>query len=162
VSNGVESLFSIGYRKSLFSQLRAKIPCVSVAQKEIQIINEQYWLYFVVDPEMNKILYSRLFPTYMIPIVREFLTELLEKHDVADAMFLVDDVDDLIGGLQRENFSYCVQQDDFRNSVERVFCEVDRRTIDFSNYFSYVVPSTAETSYKPTPSGGIMLNLTQE
>jgi putative transposase len=118
---------------------------VAVDQKAIRINDQQYWLYAAVDPETNRILHSRLFPTYTIPIAREFLTELTEKHDVSDAVFLVDDADDLIGGLRRENLSYRVQQHGFRNSVERVFREVERRTSSFSNCFSHVDPTTAET-----------------
>jgi len=48
---------------------------VAVDQKAIQINDEQYWLYAAVDPETNRILHSRLFPTYTIAIAREFLTE---------------------------------------------------------------------------------------
>jgi putative transposase len=118
---------------------------VAVDQKAIRINDEQYWLYAAVDPQTNKFLYSRLFPTYTIPIAREFLTELAQKHDVEDAMFLVDNADDLIGGLRRKNYTYRVQQHRFRNSVEHIFREVERRTSSFSNYFSHVDPPTAET-----------------
>jgi putative transposase len=118
---------------------------VAVDQKAIRINDEQYWLYAAVDPETNRFLHSRLFPTYTIPIAREFLTELSEKHNIEDAVFLVDDADDLIGGLRREGYSYRVQQHGFRNSIERVFREVERRTSSFSNCFSHVDPATAET-----------------
>ncbi|AEN07443.1 transposase (plasmid) [halophilic archaeon DL31] len=118
---------------------------VAVDQKAIQINDEQYWLYAAVDPETNRILHSRLFPTYTIAIAREFLTELAEKHGVRDAVFLVDDADDLIGGLRQEGLSYRVQLHGFRNQVERVFREVQRRTSSFSNCFSHVDPATAET-----------------
>ena len=118
---------------------------VAVDQKAIRINTEQYWLYSAVDPETNRILHSRLFPTYTIPIAREFLTELTEKHDVFDAVFLLDDADDLIGALRREGLSYRVQLHGYRNSVERVFREAERRTSSFSNCFSHVHPPTAET-----------------
>lgn len=116
-----------------------------IDQKAIRINDEQYWLYAAVNPETNRFLHSRLFPSYSILIARGFLTELVEKHDVEDAVFLVDDADDLIGGLRREGLSYRIQQHGFRNSVERVFREVKRRTSLFSNYFSHVDPATAET-----------------
>ena len=146
VSSGVVSPFITGYRRPIYSQLTVKSPDrVAVDQKAIRINDEQYWLYAAVDPETNRFLHSRLFPTYTIPIAREFLTELSEKHDVEDAVFLVDDADDLIGGLRREGYSYRVQQHGFRNSIERVFREVERRTSSFSNCFSHVDPATAET-----------------
>jgi len=118
---------------------------IAVDQKAIRVNDQQYWLYAAVDPATNRFLHVRLFPTYTIPIAREFLTELAERHDVADAVFLVDDADDLIGALRRENYSYLVQQHGFRNAVERVFREVERRTSSFSNCFSHVDPVTAET-----------------
>jgi len=118
---------------------------IAVDQKAIRINDQQYWLYAAVDPDTNRILHSRLFPTYTIPIAREFLTELAEKHDIADAVFLVDDANDLIGALRRENYSYRVQIHGDRNAVERVFREVERRTSSFSNCFSHVNPATAET-----------------
>ena len=118
---------------------------IAVDQKAIRINDQQYWLYAAVDPETNRILHSRLFPTYTIPIAREFLTELAEKHDVADAVFLVDDADDLVGALRRENYSYRVQIHGDRNAVERVFREVKCRTSSFSNSFNHVDSATAET-----------------
>lgn len=39
---------------------------VAVDQKAIRIKDEQYWLYAVVDPQTNRVLHSRLFPTYTI------------------------------------------------------------------------------------------------
>jgi len=118
---------------------------VAVDQKSIRVNNEEYWLYAAVDPETNRILHARLFPTYTILIGREFLTELCEKHDVEDALFLVDDAADLPGALRRENYSYRAEQHGFRNSVERIFREVQRRTSSFSNFFSNADPLTAET-----------------
>jgi putative transposase len=55
---------------------------VAVYQKAIRISDEQYWLYAAVDPQTNRILHSRLYPTYTIPIAREFLTELAEKRAI--------------------------------------------------------------------------------
>jgi len=48
-------------------------------------------------------------------LAREFLTELTEKHDVTDAVFLIDDADDLIGGLRKEGLSYRIQPHGYRN-----------------------------------------------
>jgi putative transposase len=118
---------------------------VAVDQKVVRINDEQYWLYAAVDPATNKIPHSRLFPTYTIVIAEEFLAAVTEKHDVEDAVFLIDDADDLIGGLRREGLSYRIQRHGRRNKVERVFREVERRTSSFSNCFSHVEPPTAES-----------------
>jgi len=63
---------------------------VAVDQKAIRIDDQQYWLYAAVNPATDRILHSRPFPTYTIPIAREFLTELVEKHDVTDPRRLVE------------------------------------------------------------------------
>jgi putative transposase len=65
---------------------------VAVDQKAIRVNDQLYWLYAVVDPATNRILHSRLFPTSTI--ARAFLTE----------------VDDLIGALRQEGYSYRVQR----------------------------------------------------
>ena len=145
-SNAVASLCTTGRRRLIFSRQAVDDPDhVAVDQKAIRVNDQQYWLYAAVDPATNRFLYARLFPTYRIPIAREFLTELAERHDVADAVFLVDDADDFIGALCRENYSYFVQQPGFRNAVECVFREAERRTSPLSNCFSHVDPAAAET-----------------
>jgi len=74
-----------------------------------------------------------------------FLGELREKHDVDDAIFLVDDADWLKTSLQRHGLDFRYELHGNRNSVERVFPEVKHRTSSFSNCFSHVEPGTAET-----------------
>lgn len=83
MSSGVEQQSITGCRRLRYSQKAVKPDRVAVDQKAIQINDEQYWLYAAVDPQTNRILHSRLFPTYTIAIAREFLTELAEKHDVS-------------------------------------------------------------------------------
>ncbi|GAB6878207.1 hypothetical protein JCM17823_04810 [Halorubrum gandharaense] len=78
------------------------------------------------------------------PIGRAFLTELLEKHDVCDAVFRIDDAADLAGALRKEGLDYRVEIHGYGDRVERVFQETQRRTSSFSDCFSNVDPSTAE------------------
>ena len=56
----------------------------------IQLNNQRFWLYAAVDPDTNEFLHVRLYPTRTIVLTKQFLTELREKHDVADSLFLVD------------------------------------------------------------------------
>jgi len=118
---------------------------VALDQTVIRVNGEQYWLYAAVDPETNRFLHVRLFPTYTIPITREFLSELLEKHDVADALFLVDSTRDLEGALRRMGLTYRLERHGWRYKIERVFLEIERRTSSFSNSFSHTEPATANT-----------------
>jgi len=53
----------------------------------IQLNDQRFWLYAAVDPETNDFLHVRLFPTRTIVLTKQFLAELQEKHDVADAVF---------------------------------------------------------------------------
>lgn len=115
---------------------------IALDQTVIRVNDEQYWLYAAVDPETNQFLHVRLFPTYTIPIGEEFLAELLEKHDVADAVFLIDDAHDLEGALRRTGLAYRVEIHGQRTRIERLFREIKRRTSSFSNCFSHAHPST--------------------
>jgi transposase-like protein len=118
---------------------------VALDETVIRVNDEQYWLYAAVDPETNKILHIRLFPTYTTALTELFLRELREKHDVSDAVFLVDGAKHLQTALRRSGLRFRYERHGNRNSVESVFREVKRRTSSFSNTFSHVEPETAET-----------------
>jgi putative transposase len=118
---------------------------VALDESVIRINDQQYWLYAAVDPETNIFLHIRLFSTYTTGLTEIFLHELREKHDVDDAVFLVDDADWLQTALQRHGLDFRYELHGNRNSIERVFREVKRRTSSFSNCFSHVEPETAET-----------------
>jgi len=63
---------------------------VAVDETVIRLNDEQYWLYAAVDPKTNKLLHTQLKPTTTKVLAQSFLAELSEKHDVDDAVFLVD------------------------------------------------------------------------
>ncbi len=63
---------------------------VAVDETVIQINDEQYWLYAAVDAETNELLHTTLEPTRNTMIAQQFLTEIGEKHDVCEAVFLID------------------------------------------------------------------------
>ena len=63
---------------------------VAVDETVIQLNSEQYWLYAAVNPDTNRLLHVRLYPTRTNAISSMFLSELREKHQVDDAIFLVD------------------------------------------------------------------------
>jgi len=56
----------------------------------IQLGDEQYWLYAAVDPDSNDLPYTKLDTTRTDVIADQFFAKLREKHDVDDAIFLVD------------------------------------------------------------------------
>jgi putative transposase len=118
---------------------------VALDETVIRVNDEQYRLYAVVDLDTNRYLHIRLFPTYKTALTGIFLRELREKHDVSDAVFLVDGARHLQTALRRSGLRFRCERHGNRNSVERVFREVKRRTSSFSNTFSHVDPATAET-----------------
>ena len=111
----------------------------------VRINGQQFWPYAAVDPDTNKFPHVRLFTTTTTVLTQQFLQELREKHDVPDAVFLVDYAKHLAAGLRRAGLRLQTIRHGNRNAVERVFREVKRRTSSFSNSFSHVQPTTAET-----------------
>jgi transposase-like protein len=110
----------------------------------IRLNDEQYWLYAAVDPDTNELLYTKLEPTRTKILAHTFFAELREKHDVADAVFLVDGATPLQDACRRHGLDFRYEKHGHRNSVERVFREVKRRTTSFSNCFSNVTAATAD------------------
>jgi len=117
---------------------------VAVDETVIQLNGEQYWLYAAVDPQTNELLYTKLEPTTNKVIAHGFFAELREKHDVDDAVFLIDGSHSLKDACRRHSLDFRYEKHGNRNSVERVFREVKRRTTSFSNCFSNAKAETAD------------------
>ncbi len=117
---------------------------VAVDETVIQLDNEQYWLYAAVDPDTNDLLHTKLEPTRTNVIAHAFFTELQEKHDVEDATFLIDGATPLKDACHRHGLDFRYEKHGNRNSVERIFREIKRRTLSFSNCFSHAKADTAD------------------
>ena len=118
---------------------------IALDETVIWIDGQQFWLLAAVDPDTNQFLHIRLFPATTAGLTEIFLGELQRKHDVEDALFLIDSAPWLKAALHRRGLSFRYERHGNRNSVERVFREVKRRTSSFSNSFSHVDPQTAES-----------------
>jgi transposase-like protein len=118
---------------------------VAVDETVIQLNDQRYWLYAAVDPETNEFLHVRLFPTRTIVLTKQFLQELAEKHDVADAMFLVDGAPWLQAALFELSLRFQHVTHGNRNAVERLFKELKRRTEQFATHFRHATADSAET-----------------
>lgn len=118
---------------------------VALDETVIQVNDQQFWLYAAVDPEPNEILHVKLYPRRTTALTEMFLSELREKHDVVDAVFLVDGAPWLQTALDRNGLRFQHETHGNRNAVERVYWEVKRRTSSFANTFSHADPTTAET-----------------
>ena len=118
---------------------------IALDETVIRINSQQYWLYAAAAPETNKCLHIRLFTTTTTALTQGFLKELREKHDVSEAIFLVDNAHHLSAALNRAGLRFQTVRHGNRNAVERLFREIKRRTSSFSNSFSHVDPATAET-----------------
>jgi len=117
---------------------------VAVDETVIRLNDERYWLYAAVDPETNELLYTALEPTTNKGIAHGFFAELREKHDVNDAVFLIDGSHSLKDACRRHSLDFRYERHGNRNSVERVFREIKRRTTSFSNCFSNAEADTAD------------------
>jgi len=117
---------------------------VAIDETVIQIDTEQFWLYAAVDPDSNHILHIRLYAGRTTALTEMFLRELKQKHDVDDALFLVDGAPWLHKACERHGLRFQHETHGNRNAVERVYREVKRRTHIFSNTFSHANPETAE------------------
>ncbi|WP_181686288.1 IS6 family transposase [Halorhabdus salina] len=117
---------------------------VALDETVIRINDQRYWLYAAADPKTNELLHIQLYSTTTTALTEMFLQELREKHDVDNAVFLVDGAQHLQTALQRVGLRFQVERSGNRNSVERIFREVKRRTSSFSNCFRHVEPETAE------------------
>jgi transposase-like protein len=118
---------------------------LAVDEKVIRINGDDYWLYGAVDPETNKILQFRLFPTTTKQTTRWFLTELHRRYQLNNVEFLVDDADYLVNVLDEDGYRFQMISHGNRNAIKRVFWEIERRTSSFATSFSHIDPSTAES-----------------
>jgi len=117
---------------------------VAVDETVIQLNDEQYWLYAAVDPDTNELLHTTLEPTRTNVLAHAFFAELREKHDVDNAVVLVDGAAPLKDACRRHGLDFRYEKHGNRNSVERVFREIKRRTTSFSNCFSNAEADTAD------------------
>jgi transposase-like protein len=118
---------------------------LAVDEKVIRINGDDYWLYGAVDPETNKILQFRLFPTTTKQTTRWFLTELHRRYRLDGVEFLVDDADHLVNVLDEDGYRFQMISHGNRNAIKRIFWEMKRRTLSFATSFSSVNPQTAES-----------------
>jgi putative transposase len=117
---------------------------VAVDETVIQLNDEQYWLYAAVDPETIELLHTTLEPTRTNVPAYAFFAELREKHDIDNAVFLIDGSHSLKDACRRQGLDFKYEKHGNRNSVERVFREIIPRTTGFSNYFSNAEADTAD------------------
>jgi len=118
---------------------------IAVDEKVIRVNGEQYWLYAATNPATNEFLHVRLFQTLTTQLTLLFLRELREKQQVEQATFLVDGAQYLQTALARLGLRFQYVRHGNRNSIERVFREVERRTSSFANAFRNAELETAES-----------------
>jgi transposase-like protein len=63
---------------------------VAVDETVIQLDDQRYWLYAAINPDTDEFLHVKLGTAQNIGLSGLFFSELREKHEVSDAVFLVD------------------------------------------------------------------------
>jgi putative transposase len=117
---------------------------IAVDETMIRRNDEQYWLYTAVDPETNELLHTSLEPTRNNVIAQSFVRELTTQHNIDDAIVILDGAASLQNACSRHGLQFRDERHGDRNSVERVFREVKRRTSSFPNCFSNASTETAD------------------
>jgi putative transposase len=117
---------------------------VAVDETVIRLNGDWCWLYMAVDPDTNDILHTKLQPTRNHYTAKKFTQELVEKHNLDESLFLVDGNLSLHDACRYHSLRFQVMKHGNRNSVERVFREIKRRTQAFSNSFSNAHLRTAD------------------
>jgi Transposase and inactivated derivatives len=79
---------------------------VAVDETVIQLNDERYWLYAAVDAETNDLLHTQLEPVRTNVFAHSFFAELREKHNVDDAVFLVDGAAPLQDACSRHGLDF--------------------------------------------------------
>jgi len=111
----------------------------------IRVNGTEYWLYGAVDPETNELLHVRLFSDTTKQTTRWFLAGLHHRYRLDDVKFLVDDANYLVEVLDEDGYRFQMITHGNRNAIERVFWEIQSRTLSFANSFNRVEPATAES-----------------
>jgi putative transposase len=119
----------------------------------IWIDDERYRLHAAVDPDSNESLHTKLEPTRNNDLTEISFGEFREKHDVDDAVFLVDGATPLKEARHRHSLDFRDERHGNGNSVERILREVKRRTSSFSNCFRHVDPETADDGLSSSAFG---------
>lgn len=127
---------------------------VALDEAEIQVTDQRVWLYAAVDPATNAFLHFGLYVTRIQALTERFLRELRQHHDVNGATFLVDSAIWLQAGLHHHGLHFREQTHCRRNSTERIFKEVKRRTIQFANHFRNGEPTTLEIGCRRSRTAG--------
>jgi transposase-like protein len=114
---------------------------VAVDETVIQIDDKHYWLYAAVDTDTNEFLYVKFGTAQNLGLSEIFFREFHEKHDV----FLVDSAQWPQEALRRHGLRFQHETYGNRNTIERLYKEMKRRTYQFATHLRHVDPTTAET-----------------
>jgi len=108
------------YKADLQPANRRSPDHIAVDETVIQLNDEKYWLYAAVDPQTNNSLHTKLEPTITTVLVHSFLTELSEKYDINDPVFLVDGSHSLQDACQWHGFDFRHETHGNRNAIKYV------------------------------------------
>ena len=144
VSRARSTAYNWVHKAELQPETGRSLDHVAVDETMIQLNDEQYWLYAAVDPETSELLHTALETTTNKGIAHRFFAELREKHDVDDAVFVIDGSHSLKDACRRHSLDFRYERHGNRNSVERVFRDIKQRTTSSSNCFSNAEADTAD------------------
>ena len=106
---------------------------VAVDEKQIEVDGEEKWLYAAIDTESKLLLEIDVYSRRGTDPAAAFLHRLTEKHDVADAEFLVD-AGGYLTALFRHDLSGQLDYEE-RNHIEKWFQTVSMRIDRFHSFW---------------------------
>ena len=106
---------------------------VAVDEKQIEVDSDKKWLYAAIDTESKLLLEVDVFSRRGTDPAAAFLHRLTEKHDVADAEFLVD-AGGYLTALARRELSGQLDYSE-RNHIEKWFQTVAMRIDRFHSFW---------------------------
>ena len=97
----------------------------------IRLRGQKFWLYGVVDPYTNEVLYVSLYAIANRQTTRWFLTELHRRFQLNNVEFLVDNTDYLELVLVEDGYRFQVVQHGNRKSIEYILRNRTTNTFDY-------------------------------
>ena len=105
----------------------------------------------------QRLLHTKLETTRTNAMADHFFAELREKHDVDDAIFLIDGAVQLQKACRKHDRDFRYERHGNRNSVETAIREIKSRPTSLSNCVSNARAETADKWLRFFPSYGISL-----
>lgn len=106
---------------------------VAIGESLIWLNNERFWLFAAVDSETKQFSHVCVFQGRVLAQTEHFVSELLEKYELEETLFLVDGTPWSHSALNRHGCGFGWETHGGQNTVECVFKGLKRSLYQFEN-----------------------------